>query len=184
MRSPGSATRSSPNKRDCLITRAVDGGSTGTARQRCAAAHGYPKGVAMLLSTGLIARGRLGQPGVLAAIGTAAEDAGRHRIWFGDHVVYPTKTQPRPPNWRHWRWNSPPGTSPIRHPSAQRWTGARRLCTPPQCSAGLDKTWKPSGGSTHWVPHRCSTRPPSWACEWSSRLHRVVGDFRRDTHAG
>jgi probable F420-dependent oxidoreductase len=51
----------------------------------------------MLLSTGLMARGRMGRPEVLTAIGQAAERAGLTRIWFGDHVVYPVEFAPRYP---------------------------------------------------------------------------------------
>ena len=42
----------------------------------------------MLLSTGMIARGRLGTPDVLAGIAKAAEAIGLHGIWFGDRTVY------------------------------------------------------------------------------------------------
>jgi probable F420-dependent oxidoreductase len=43
----------------------------------------------MQLSTGLMARGRLGSPELLEAIGRAADEVGLPRVWFGDHVVYP-----------------------------------------------------------------------------------------------
>lgn len=51
----------------------------------------------MRLSTGLMARGRLGDPEVLTAIGRAAEDVGLARVWLGDHVVYPCQFAPRYP---------------------------------------------------------------------------------------
>jgi probable F420-dependent oxidoreductase len=51
----------------------------------------------VLLSTGLMARGRMGEPDVLAGIGAAAEQAGLHRVWFGDHVVYPVDFAPNYP---------------------------------------------------------------------------------------
>ncbi len=52
----------------------------------------------MLLSTGLMARGRLGSPEMLATIGQAAEEAGLPRVWFGDHVVYPVDYAPNYPS--------------------------------------------------------------------------------------
>ena len=52
----------------------------------------------MRLATGLMARGRLGSPEVLAAIGHAAEEAGMARVWFGDHVVYPVEYEPKYPS--------------------------------------------------------------------------------------
>lgn len=51
----------------------------------------------MLLSTGLMARGRMGEPDLLAAIGRAADDAGLARVWFGDHIVYPVEFAPNYP---------------------------------------------------------------------------------------
>lgn len=51
----------------------------------------------MLLSTGLMARGRLGHPDTIAAIGRAAEEAGLAKVWFGDHVVYPVEYAPNYP---------------------------------------------------------------------------------------
>lgn len=52
----------------------------------------------MLLSTGLMARGRLGAAETLAAIGAAAEKSGLARVWFGDHVVYPVDYSHRYPS--------------------------------------------------------------------------------------
>jgi probable F420-dependent oxidoreductase len=52
----------------------------------------------MLLSTGLMARGRLGSPDTLAALALAAEEAGLPRVWFGDHVVYPVEYESRYPS--------------------------------------------------------------------------------------
>ena len=52
----------------------------------------------MKLATGLMARGRLGSPDVLAAIGRAAEEAGLVRVWFGDHIVYPVEYTPNYPS--------------------------------------------------------------------------------------
>jgi probable F420-dependent oxidoreductase len=43
----------------------------------------------MLLSTGLMARGRMGERDTLLAIAQSAESTGLTRVWFGDHVVYP-----------------------------------------------------------------------------------------------
>lgn len=51
----------------------------------------------MRLSTGLMARGRMGQGEVLATIGQSAEAAGLDRVWFGDHVVYPVDYAPNYP---------------------------------------------------------------------------------------
>ena len=51
----------------------------------------------MLLSTGLMARGRLGDPDTLTAIGQAAEEAGLAKVWFGDHVIYPVDYAPNYP---------------------------------------------------------------------------------------
>lgn len=52
----------------------------------------------MLLSTGLMARGRMGEPELLAAIGRAADDAGLARVWFGDHIIYPVDFAPHYPH--------------------------------------------------------------------------------------
>jgi probable F420-dependent oxidoreductase len=43
----------------------------------------------MLMSTGLMARGRMGERETLAAIASSAEATDLTRVWFGDHVVYP-----------------------------------------------------------------------------------------------
>jgi len=51
----------------------------------------------MRLSTGLMARGRMGQSDLLTTIGRSAEAAGLHRVWFGDHVVYPVEYAPNYP---------------------------------------------------------------------------------------
>lgn len=51
----------------------------------------------MLLSTGLMARGRQGSKETLIAIGQAAEEAGLSKVWFGDHIVYPVEYESKYP---------------------------------------------------------------------------------------
>jgi len=74
----------------------------------------------MLLSTGLMARGRLGAPEMLAAIGQAAEEAGLPRVWFGDHVVYPVDYAPNYPS-PSGRLNYNPASSQIDVVVAMSW---------------------------------------------------------------
>jgi probable F420-dependent oxidoreductase len=59
----------------------------------------------MLLSTGLMARGRQGTKDTLVAIGQAAEAAGLARVWFGDHVVYPVDYAPNYPGGGRLNYN-------------------------------------------------------------------------------
>jgi probable F420-dependent oxidoreductase len=51
----------------------------------------------VIVSTGLMPRGRQGHPECLAALAESAEAAGLARIWIGDHVVYPVEYQHRYP---------------------------------------------------------------------------------------
>lgn len=47
----------------------------------------------MLLSVGIIPRGRFSEPTYLTAVGHGADEAGLARVWLGDRTVYPVQYQ-------------------------------------------------------------------------------------------
>lgn len=60
----------------------------------------------MLLSVGIIPRGRYSEPEFLAAVGRGAEEAGLARVWLGDRTIYPVRYESAGDLGREFPWDA------------------------------------------------------------------------------
>jgi probable F420-dependent oxidoreductase len=60
----------------------------------------------LLLSVGMIPRGRYSEPEFLAAVGRGAESAGLARVWLGDRTIYPVHYESAGDLGREFPWDT------------------------------------------------------------------------------